>query len=429
MPLKKNTQPRNLQGIALILVLAIAVGLLLMRQGQGAPALTVSLPVAQASPTPQPPSWQDVLQQQVLANATPVPQPLLPTDDHTPPTLAPINPAAPVILEPGQLEGAAATTAPHALTTRQEAAAPGSLEVVSAAGRGEVSWQPPPMIGPISVDPRDHYWFARPVDSDAVNYGLFYYSFGSDGPDDLWRVHHGLDMPNPIGESVRAAGPGTVVWAANGFRVEQPDGTVTETTYSYGNTVLIEHDFGYRGMRLFTLYAHLSSILVTRGQRVETGDIIGLVGDTGVVTGSHVHFEVRLGQNSYYAVHNPILWMVPYAGHGTIAGRVIGPDGDVLDDADISIIDRATGRVVRTGAAYVRQDINRDHKPDINFDPVWNENFAVGDIPEGRYQVVTRIDGVRVSRTVDVHEGTTTFVELALPHEATPEVPPQAEAS
>ena len=410
-----------------MLIVALAgVAFLLLREAP--PEYEFSIPVGGATPTPVGLSWQEVLQQQVVENATPVPQVAMPTQVFQAPTLVPIEEALQMALQPTQLQGTLMPTntplAPLSSPTPFGVGGSGGsdLEVVNVAG-ADTRWQPPPLQEPLSHDPRDHFWFARPIDSDAINYGLFYYPFGSDGPDDLWRVHHGIDMANPVGESVRAAGSGTVLWAADGFRVELPDGTITETTYSYGNTVLIQHDFGYRGEPIYTLYAHLSAILVTRGQRVATGDIIGLVGDTGIVSGSHVHFEVRVGRNSWYATRNPQLWMVPYTGHGVIAGRVIGPDGDVLDDQDISIIDRATGRVVQTTASYVRADTNRDRISDITPDDVWQENFAVGDIPEGRYRVVTRIDGTPVSQIVDVFEGTTTFVELKLPEEATPQAP------
>jgi murein DD-endopeptidase MepM/ murein hydrolase activator NlpD len=427
MPLRQSSRPTNIQGVLLLAVLAAGFALLLLRDSP--PAYDISIPDSSPLPTPEVASWQDVLQQQFAGNVTPVPQVALPTQQYLPPTLAPIGEALQMALEPTQLFGTVVPTntplpPPPSPTFVGPTGGSGGdgITVVNVSG-SEAKWQPPPLREPLSHDPRDHFWLARPVDSNAVNYGLFYYTYGSDGPDDLWRVHEGLDMPNPIGESVRAVGSGTVLWAADGFRVEQLDGTIAETTYSYGNTVLIQHDFGYRGAPIFTLYAHLSAVLVTRGQRVETGDIIGLVGDTGIVTGSHVHLEVRVGRNSWYAVRNPLLWMVPYTGHGVIAGRVIGPNGDVLDDADISIIDRATGRVVQTTSSYNRVDTNRDGVSDINIDEVWQENFVAGDIPEGRYQVVTRIDGTRVARIVDVYEGTTTFVELALPEEATPQAP------
>src|SRR5262249_52982308 len=124
------------------------------------------------------------------------------------------------------------------------------------------------------------------------NFALFSYPYGSDGPQEQtpWRVHHGIDMPNPIGQTVRAAGSGTVIWAGSGF----------ENSPSYGNVVEIQHDFGYNGQPLYTLYAHLSAFLVTAGQVVNTGDPIGLVGNTGRVSGPHVHFEVRMGAKSTY---------------------------------------------------------------------------------------------------------------------------------
>jgi murein DD-endopeptidase MepM/ murein hydrolase activator NlpD len=57
----------------------------------------------------------------------------------------------------------------------------------------------------------------------------------------------------------------------------------------YGNAVVIDH-----GSALATLYGHQSKILVTLGQQVRQGDVIGLVGSTGNSTGPHLHFEVRL---------------------------------------------------------------------------------------------------------------------------------------
>jgi hypothetical protein len=128
-------------------------------------------------------------------------------------------------------------------------------------------------------------------------------------------------------------------------------------------------------------------------------------------------------------VRNPVLWVVPYAGHGTIAGQVYGPDGELLYDQDISAIDRATGRVVRTTTSYAFADTNSDGVPDIVADDVWQENFVLADVPEGRYQVVTRIDGTRVSQIVDVFEGTTSFVTLELPEEATPQDSPEDAAA
>lgn len=103
-------------------------------------------------------------------------------------------------------------------------------------------------------------------------------------PNGKWGFHHGLDMAALKGTPVKAAYDGTVVEAANGK--------------GFGKTILISHNSKYK-----TRYAHLSKILVSVGQKVKQGDIIGKVGDTGVVRSkhgrdpSHLHFEVlQLGK-------------------------------------------------------------------------------------------------------------------------------------
>jgi murein DD-endopeptidase MepM/ murein hydrolase activator NlpD len=90
------------------------------------------------------------------------------------------------------------------------------------------------------------------------------------------RFHPGIDFPAPFGTAVYAARSGRVTWAS--WR-----------TGGYGNLVSIAHGYGLR-----TMYGHLSSIAVRRGQRVATGTFIGRVGSTGLSTGPHLHFEVRL---------------------------------------------------------------------------------------------------------------------------------------
>ena len=68
-------------------------------------------------------------------------------------------------------------------------------------------------------------------------------------------------------------------------------GTVTEAGWKggYGNMIEVDHGNG-----LFTRYGHLSKINVAVGQKVGTGDILGLVGSTGRSTGPHLHYEVRI---------------------------------------------------------------------------------------------------------------------------------------
>lgn len=401
-------------------VLLAAIGLIVfvavvLSNARPAPSVVRIVPT-EALPTESGNRWQDVLRQGFGSNSTPLPTVAIPTANFQPPTLvlavennAPLSPdelqddALPTDL-PGVTGATPTRPAPTAAPLATSVAV--TAQVVT---RAPSAWQPPPLIPPISRDPygRDHYWFMRPIDSNAVNYGLDYYPYGSDGNEQYsLRVHHGIDMSNRIGETVRAAGSGTIVWAADGLRVE---GGVFENSPSYGNVVVIEHDFGYRGQKLWTVYAHLSAALVMPEQYVNAGDVIGLVGNTGNVTGPHVHFEVRMGEMRYASTYNPVLWMVPYVGTGVIAGRVSDAEGRHVNDADVTIRNWATGLIETTTTSYVIQGTAYD----VNFDPIWQENFAVGDIPVGRYEVITSVAGARVSRIVDVLEGTTSFVDLS----------------
>ena len=90
------------------------------------------------------------------------------------------------------------------------------------------------------------------------------------------RQHKGLDIKVYIGDTIRAAFSGKV-------RI------VRYEPRGYGNYVVIRHDNG-----LETVYGHMSKHLVRENQEVRAGDVIGLGGNTGRSTGSHLHFETRL---------------------------------------------------------------------------------------------------------------------------------------
>ncbi len=93
------------------------------------------------------------------------------------------------------------------------------------------------------------------------------------------KNHDGIDMAAPIGTSVYAAAPGSVIYSGDQVR-------------GYGNMVVLRHADG-----LVTVYAHNSLLLVHTGDSVVMGQEIARVGDTGRSTGPHLHFEVRRGDN------------------------------------------------------------------------------------------------------------------------------------
>jgi murein DD-endopeptidase MepM/ murein hydrolase activator NlpD len=89
-------------------------------------------------------------------------------------------------------------------------------------------------------------------------------------------MHAGIDLAGPTGTPIYATADATV------GRSEYNSG-------GYGNLVELEHGHGIQ-----TRYGHLSKSLVSAGQRVKRGDMIGLMGSTGRSTGSHLHYEVRI---------------------------------------------------------------------------------------------------------------------------------------
>ncbi len=88
-------------------------------------------------------------------------------------------------------------------------------------------------------------------------------------------MHKGMDFSAPKGTEIYATGDGIVE------RVQKVYG-------GYGRNIIINHGYGYK-----TLYAHMNSFNVRRGQRVKRGEVIGYVGNTGSSTAPHLHYEVK----------------------------------------------------------------------------------------------------------------------------------------
>lgn len=90
------------------------------------------------------------------------------------------------------------------------------------------------------------------------------------------KFHYGFDFSAKIGTNIYSTGDGKI------------ESIVLEkSSKGYGNMIIINHSYGYK-----TLYAHLSKINVKEGQVVKRGEIIGQVGNTGMSTGPHLHYEV-----------------------------------------------------------------------------------------------------------------------------------------
>ncbi len=161
----------------------------------------------------------------------------------------------------------------------------------------------PATLDPDTTVPEDKQWmelasqvtpeklwdgvFSLPV--DPVFAGCYPSRFGSRrsyNGSEYTYFHTGLDYCSQIGNPIYAAAPGIVVFA----------GKLTVR----GNATMIDHGHG-----VFTAYMHQSEILVNVGDRVEKGQLIGKVGNTGRAEGPHLHFEVIVGGVQV----NPLDWL------------------------------------------------------------------------------------------------------------------------
>ncbi len=265
---------------------------------------------------------------------------------------------------------------------RLEAAIPAAPQPVTfptIVPEPDLGWRPPPYPVPWALQPQDHFYFSRPIASDEVNWPNPQYRYGSTllGEEDL---HTGIDISASRYAPVLAAGAGEVMWAGYGLYRG-----VEDETDPYGLSVAIKHDFGYGGEPLYTVYAHLSEVYVWRGQRVESGEVIGQVGETGDASGPHLHFEVRLGENRYFSTRNPELWVVPPEGWGVLVGRVEDSWGRLLPEVMVQIRSLETDRRWNVWT-YAREDT-------IHADDYYNENYAISDLPAGPYEITYNFVG------------------------------------
>lgn len=99
------------------------------------------------------------------------------------------------------------------------------------------------------------------------------------------KMHEGMDFSGSVGTDIYATGDGVVVYA-------------NYSREGYGSIIIIDHGYGYS-----TRYAHLNKILVTEGQQVKRGEVIGLMGNTGRSKGPHLHYEVRKNKKALNPVN------------------------------------------------------------------------------------------------------------------------------
>lgn len=155
----------------------------------------------------------------------------------------------------------------HILARVNQLADPDHLEVGQSiwipVAPGQASHDMPTLVVPSALVPgRLLEWPTQ---------GLMSSGFGTRGG----RLHAGIDISAGRDTPIVAAADGIVIFSGRG-------------PHGYGNTVML-----YHGKRLLTLYAHNDRNVVHQGQRVQRGQIIAFVGETGRASGTHLHFEVH----------------------------------------------------------------------------------------------------------------------------------------
>jgi murein DD-endopeptidase MepM/ murein hydrolase activator NlpD len=254
-----------------------------------------------------------------------------------------------------------------------------------------------------------HSWFARPIALDDQPYVDQTYRYGSTMGGNF-QPHQGVEFNNPDGTSVHAIGDGVVIFAGLAERGS--------------NTVAIRHDVRAKDrdgqpLFLFSTYYHNRALLAAVGQRVRRGDVIAQVGHTGRATNDHLHLEVHaspydslaliVDPNQRYPRYtvNPELWIAPLAGTGVVAGQVWDAEGQAVPAARVYGLLKTEPQ--ETPYSFAETYGERNHP-----DPVYQEHFAVGDVPPGDYTLTVDAGGRRLTRRVQVREQSLTWVVFRL---------------
>ncbi len=358
---------RNFSSLATLILIAIVSAA--CQSAAASPTSTPLLPprlVATATSTPSPTATADLAGPAEL---------ILP--DYVAPALAPFP------LTPGQLRPT-------------DVGSPFDQAAAWGAPYQAAHW-----AAPVALSPNDHFYFSLPVAPANINNSVPSQRYGVIDPDfESENAHTGLDLSVHSRIPVLAAAPGEVLWASYGLLYN----SVNYLEDPYGIAVVILHDFGYEGRRLYTIYGHLSEANVEVGDQVERGQLIALSGSTGQSTGPHLHFEVRTGTNTIYFTRNPEMWIAPPEGAGALVGRVENTNGARLLNRLVELVSQDSGKryIVYTYATPYR----------ILADDYYAENLVLGDLPAGRYTLGIPFMFVWQRVDIEIKPGAVTYFEF-----------------
>lgn len=245
-----------------------------------------------------------------------------------------------------------------------------------------------------------HFVLKRPIGPDGNQHVDKTYRYGQTQNGGL-IPHSGVEFRNLTGTPVLAAQGGEVVFAGEDY-----EEVLGKFQGFYGKVIVIQHDDLVEDTSLYTLYAHLSQINVQVGQRVKVGEKIGEVGLSGIANGSHLHFEVRLGENTYTAVRNPELWMEPHQdddeqSSGALVGMAFGSQTLLPVDEFMLRIDEER-RFIETYSIIT------------NPDDLYGEQFGIAELPPGIYDLSFTYNDALYRQTIQIMSGQLTIAAFCL---------------
>jgi len=218
--------------------------------------------------------------------------------------------------------------------------------------------------------------------------------------------HDGVELLNPLGTPVLAAADGTVYFSGNDQSKKWG-----RYTNLYGNFIILEHNIPDLADPIYTMYAHLSELLVENGQQITKGQTIGKVGATGKAFTNHLHFEVRVGDILLQNARNPELFLPLIenfeGGRGILIGSLLSRNGDPIAGESI-VIQRMTDGVPLTGSTiYVET-----YAKGIVGDGFWQENFVISNLPVGDYRISAYAYGNLMEEFITINENEVKQIKL-----------------
>jgi murein DD-endopeptidase MepM/ murein hydrolase activator NlpD len=250
---------------------------------------------------------------------------------------------------------------------------------------------------------RAHFWFRRPVRAEDNPRLDQTYTYGSTMGGNF-QQHQGVEFNDPEGTPIFAIGDGVVAFAG-----EAEAGALT---------VVVRHDEQLEGQTVWSSYFHNVALSVEKGDRVRAGVEVARAGNTGRATNDHLHLEIHttppdadvtivVSPEERYPPYtrNPQLWIEPLPGTGAIAGQVFDAAGEPVPGARVYGVTKPEPTETPFSFAETYEDR-------ANPDPVFQEHFAVGDVPPGTYVLGVEIEGARVWRKVRVEAGKVTEVQF-----------------